>query len=266
MDERHRQIAWVFGGPRSPGSRAVIIELGSGEDDATWMQQTAHAAGAPATVFLRRQGSSARARFFTSARELPFCGHGALGAAAHLMRDGLSSIVLEATGQRPSVSRDGELLVLAHAGGTISELPMPAELLDALGLERTQIIRPLCVGSIGSPKAIVEIDSVRTLTSMAPNFGRLLDWSRKTQINGAYVIVRVDRTHARARSFNPSSGAEEDPATGTAAGALVAVLPDLKADQWLEIRQGPREDDLCELFARRTGAGSTQVAGRVRLD
>ncbi len=87
-----------------------------------------------------------------------------------------------------------------------------------------------------------EVDAVR-----APRTGSVQVWAWADEVAG----------HVRARVFAPDFGVPEDPATGSAAIRLCAVL-----GRALTIEQGPR----CLIEARPLGGGWVELGGRVADD
>jgi PhzF family phenazine biosynthesis protein len=67
---------------------------------------------------------------------------------------------------------------------------------------------------------LVELKDIATLWSLKPNFELI----KKLVPTGIYAFVKINNHFYNARQFNPSTGVNEDPVTGVAAGALGAYL------------------------------------------
>jgi len=112
-------------------------------------------------------------------------------------------------------------------GETITDLRALAQ---ALGIAEDQLepapLRPQAV-STGAKHLLVPVRSLSVLSKLAVDPGRLLEVVHPVGCQGAYVFTRETReatSSAHARAFFPGIGIVEDPATGSAAGPLVALL------------------------------------------
>jgi trans-2,3-dihydro-3-hydroxyanthranilate isomerase len=191
---------------------------------------------------------TARVRIFTPRNEVPFAGHPNVGTAFAIAlladRDGkvLEPTLLfeEGAGIVPvDLIRDAQ----GRVAGSILTAPQPLTLgqkipsalvAECVGLEPAAIItshhEPV-VASVGLPFVIAEVagDAIGRARPNAAAFARA---------SGLFPL-RTDRFHVhlyartagragepdlRARMFAPLSGILEDPATGSANGALVALL------------------------------------------
>lgn len=88
---------------------------------------------------------------------------------------------------------------------------------------------PLGVSSTGLWDLFVPVRSLAVMAKMQPDYGRLAAWNKELEVASTHVYTRetVHRTSTfHARDFSPSLGIPEDPATGTASGALTALLRD----------------------------------------
>lgn len=95
------------------------------------------------------------------------------------------------------------------------------------------------VVSTGVAHLLVGLNTRAAVDSVTVNPPALKEILRQADAEGCYVYTRD--THAYARFFNPTVGIDEDPATGTAAGPLAALLaradPALR-DEEIVIHQG----------------------------
>jgi trans-2,3-dihydro-3-hydroxyanthranilate isomerase len=203
---------------------------------------------------------TARVRIFTPRAEVPFAGHPNVGTGYVIARqDSLELmprdlIFEEAAGLVPihiSVDASGDIITELTAPEPLSRRSIVAvkDLAACLCLEMSdlQSNRAPQVISVGLPFLVAEVRSRDSLHRSKPN---LTAFARVLPLDGAdsiYVFTRGVGTEETspdwsARMFAPFDGIVEDPATGSAAAALVALLasesPSEDADLRLRIEQG----------------------------
>ncbi|HEX6998042.1 MAG TPA: PhzF family phenazine biosynthesis protein [Gammaproteobacteria bacterium] len=227
-------------------------------------------------------GHTARVRIFNRTAEMPFAGHPNVG----------TGYVLATMGR----DRDGVLLFEEQAGlvevraerdasgapvGAEIEAPQPLSLgapvsPDAVaacsGLQNADVLtdmHPPIEASVGNPfviaevlpaalaRAVPQLEACRRTAAELPHLGDRL---------AIYVYAR-DGARLRARMFAPLSGTFEDPATGSAATPLAALLLSLgeATAARYEIVQGVEmgRPSLLRATARRTADGiRASVGGR----
>jgi trans-2,3-dihydro-3-hydroxyanthranilate isomerase len=227
----------VFTETRFAGnSLGVVFDADSIES--AKLQAIAREFGHPETVFVLKPehaGSTARARIFTPAIEMPFAGHPTVGTALALAlkRKAGSNLVLEEKigALQCHVNVAGE----AHgrASFLLPALPRPAgpaagnaSIAAALGLNANDIgfdgHRP-SKWSIGPTFTFVPLRGIEAVRRC-----RIEDaqWDPAFEMNGqsfAFVFSRETENkahHFHARMFAPRAGVREDPATGSAAAAF----------------------------------------------
>lgn len=191
--------------------------------------------------------NTAQVRIFSTKREMPFAGHPNVGTAAvvgwrgRLFGKPIGDTVLfeEIAGTVPvSLERAGGVVVattltapepfLRHQEIPVSEVAACLDLSeDAIRTDRHQPV----VGSVGLPFILVELrdaDAIRRARPAAASFADQLG----VAANGAILCyARVDEREIdiRARMFAPIRNVAEDPATGSACGALMGLLGTLEA-------------------------------------
>ncbi|MCB1968978.1 MAG: PhzF family phenazine biosynthesis protein [Geminicoccaceae bacterium] len=227
---RYRFLTYdVFASERFGGNPLAILPDADGLDTVQ-MQDIAREFNLSETTFVTssERGFGPRVRIFTPRAELPFAGHPTVGTAialADLGRVDDRRVVLEETAGPVEV-------VLDAAGMAEFRAPQPfrlgeqltrADAMLALGLEAGAIVAAPCFAGVGLPFPIIEVSDLEVLASA----------SFRGMANGhplrceAFVFTR--RTDGldvdlRARLFAPGFGVPEDPATGSAAGALAGLL------------------------------------------
>jgi trans-2,3-dihydro-3-hydroxyanthranilate isomerase len=196
------------------GGNHLGVVTAAGGLDAEAMQNVAARLGFSETIFME-QRESAVVRIFTPVAEIPFAGHPLVGAAWMMAQLGVSSrgrilcglgeIEYRAGGDEAEVSVP---LVVAVEDAPVEEAGMA-------GVHATQawwVDLPLRY-------LVAEVSSRETVAGAEPDLERLSTaaWS------GTYVFARAGEL-VKARFFAPALGVPEDPATGSAAVALAAVM------------------------------------------
>jgi trans-2,3-dihydro-3-hydroxyanthranilate isomerase len=232
----------VFTAERFAGNPLAVVLDPDGLDTAA-MQTIAREFGHPETVFVfppAEASHRARLRIFTPGRELPFAGHPTVGTGVLLAKldggEGSRAVVLEegvgpvpctveprADGGRASfkVPREPERI------GTAQDAPKIAR---ALGLAPDEVrLKGFALESwsAGNPFHFVPVRGLDAIGRAQPD---LAAWDAAFGAGGpvgAFLFCRetVDPACAyHARMFAPKSGVPEDPATGSAAAALIGPL------------------------------------------
>lgn len=196
---------------------------------------------------------TARVRIFTRQTEIPFAGHPNVGTAFTLARLakrsgktlGPTLLFEEGAGLVPV-----DLLREAHGrviGATLTtpqpltlDQKIPAAVVAAcVGLDGAAVLtsrhEPV-VASVGLPFLIAEVDP-EAIGQARPDVAAFADAARRFPFaTGRFAIHiyartpgRRDGADLRARMFSPLGGTMEDPATGSAHGALIALLASLEA-------------------------------------
>ena len=120
----------------------------------------------------------------------------------------------------------------------------PVALATALALDPDDLAPDAQVVSTGAEHLMVEVRTRRAVDAAAPDTARLLAVLTAAGGEGCYLFSTEpgeDGARAYARFFNPTVGIVEDPATGTAAGPLAALLVRdgrAQADGVVEVLQG----------------------------
>ncbi|MEM1428884.1 MAG: PhzF family phenazine biosynthesis protein [Pseudomonadota bacterium] len=243
-------IVDVFTRTRFSGNPVAVIH-DAGALDTAQMQSIAREFGFSETTFiLPPEGAAhyARVRIFSPFEELPFAGHPNIGTVFVM-----GAQPTAAHGPLPDVAildeLGGEVRVrpLRDAGQVVgAEIEAPQQLrrlgsvpadraARCLGLaERDISVRRVapCVASVGLPFAFVELRDLDVLATVAPDipaFRAAAEHGPRT-VDGFSICAFVVLTEAggettvRSRVLSPLGHPPEDPATGSASGALAALL------------------------------------------
>ena len=293
-------ICDVFTSDRFGGNQLAVLPEATGLTDRQ-MQQVAREFNFAESTFVLppERGQTRRVRIFTPAREVPFAGHPNVGTAFVLATagllgpiDGSTTVTFEEiAGLVPVVIDRGE------TGGFRCELRVP----ELLSLGRTvpvgQVAEAVCldqadivtrtheptVASVGLPFLMVELRDRAALERARARTDRLEVLAADGVCPDVHLYVRSgDDFDLRARMFAPLDGVPEDPATGSANGALGALLATLDPQasgtfRWriaqgvemgrpsvLEVRAEKRKGAVTEAFVR--GSSVLVSEGQIEVD
>jgi trans-2,3-dihydro-3-hydroxyanthranilate isomerase len=190
-----------------------------------------------------------RLRIFTPTREIPFAGHPIVGTWNALAREGVVPLPEGGTG-RQSIKHEVGIGVLPldieFKNGEPAQVVMTqgrfeilseiddshdqAEIARALGLAREDFDETLPIQNIttGMTFTAVPVRSLADLRSCRVNGSLLAELYTRLGSTGCLAFsretVEIGEARAHARMFAPADNIPEDPATGSACGALGAYL------------------------------------------
>ena len=206
------------------------------------------------TVFVLHAGAGQlevlrRLRIFTPVRELPFAGHPIVGTWNALAREGVVPAPEGGNGWQRIYHevgigvlpvdiefRDGQPIQVVMTQGAfeildeIEDAQEQAEVARALGMAREDLDEslPIQVITTGLPCMAVPVRSLADLRDCRVNAALLADIYTRRGAGGCHAFTRetleVGDSRAHARFFAPADNIPEDPATGSACGALGAYL------------------------------------------
>ena len=226
---------------------AVFPEADGLTDDE--LQQIAREMNLSETVFVLPPADPAavvRIRIFTPTQELPFAGHPVIGAFYLLaqlnllpLKDSVTRLMYECNiGLFPvELHADGgriDRVVMSQPKpeflGPVEETEDLYKVASSLGLAKHVIVDakwPVEVVSTGLPVMIVPVRTLTAVRSIRPDPAAIVDLCGRFGANGIMVFTTVTVEPAatvHTRMFAPAIGIPEDPATGSASGALGAYL------------------------------------------
>jgi trans-2,3-dihydro-3-hydroxyanthranilate isomerase len=220
-----------------------------------------------------QDGADYRNRIYTTHTELPFAGHPSLGTAVAVARarGETAARYVQETGaglQPVDVRLDGpraHASMLQAAVRTGPE-PDPDRIAAALGLATGDLHGSWApqVVSTGVPQLMVAARDDAVLDAARPDAGPLAALLDELGVVCAYLAaVHADDGTALARSFFlGDAGIQEDPATGSAVGPLVAYVAQRAGAAALTVTQGVHIGRPSTLHAS-IGAEGVRVAGDV---
>ncbi|MEW6245904.1 MAG: PhzF family phenazine biosynthesis protein [Nitrospirota bacterium] len=252
MDDEPRTLKFyqadVFTDQPFGGNPVAVIPDVQGLTDRE-LQQIAREMNLSESVFVlppTDQAAVAKIRIFTPTQEIPFAGHPVLGAFYILgklqrlaVREPVTRVLYECNlGLFPVELhvRDGEILRVVMSQpkpqflGQVEGVKDVFDVAKALGLSKNVITEtkwPIQVVSTGLPVLIVPVRTLTAVRSIVPDVSAVSRLCDRYGANGMMVFTTVtvdELATVHTRMFAPPIGVFEDPATGSASGALGAYL------------------------------------------
>jgi trans-2,3-dihydro-3-hydroxyanthranilate isomerase len=216
-------------------------------------------------------GAAARLRYFVPNHEMEMCVHATVAASVLLgVEDGgrVETPLATRTVRRPAADE-----AIVELGAVAVGPRVGAERVAAvLGGGAAAVTGAAVSVSVARPKLLVPLADEATLDALAPDFDSLWALCDELRTTGVYAYTLEARdADVAARQFPVRAGYDEDPATGVAAGALVAWLArERDADQDVRVAQGRAmgRPSVLHATARFDGGGELHVAvgGRAEVD
>ena len=221
------------------GGNVGGLVLNAGGLSTETMQSIAREINASVTGFVIRQdGRDVTVRFFMPAAEIAMCGHVTIGLFSYMIEEGgfdggaftmnapAGKVKVKVAKNRvspPNVLMEVGLPALKALGKYTSELA------DALGLkgEELGVLNPLEIAEAGLNHLFVQMDSLKAVQKLAPDFRKLTDVSNAYGVHTVACFAMETENPENTlyiRDFCPAVGADEVPASGTTNGALTGYL------------------------------------------
>jgi trans-2,3-dihydro-3-hydroxyanthranilate isomerase len=242
----------VFTDRRFGGNPLAVFTDAEGMSDSD-MQALAAEFNLSETTFVlppADPANTARVRIFSRKAEMPFAGHPNVGTGwvlAGLGRAKGGAMRFEEIAGLVEVQADSNQVTIAAPQPLTLGSEMPVDLLaGCMGIDAADVVttnhRPLSA-SVGNSFVIAEVTGA-ALTKAVPDIARFRPAAATYTAMGPnrlpLYLYAHDGGRLRARMFSPLSGTVEDPATGSAATPLAALLLSLgkRAEGRYEIVQG----------------------------
>jgi trans-2,3-dihydro-3-hydroxyanthranilate isomerase len=218
-----RALHWVdvFTDRPFAGNPLGVVPDADGLDDER-MQTLAAELGLSETVFVF--GGASELRIFTPRVELPLAGHPVVGAAlvlswlGRIPSDG-SHVFRTGVGDTPVSVSGGAATMTQSAFDPGIELDT-REMAALLRVSSDEVMRtPRACSTINTLQALVEVRDRPMLAAIDPDLRAIAEFSAAMGV-GAWC---EDGGELALRFFAPADGIDEDPATGSLAGALGAL-------------------------------------------
>ncbi len=247
------------------GNPVAVVPEAMGLTDQE-LQQIAREMNLSETVFVFPSADPSavvKLRIFTPTQEIPFAGHPVIGTFFVLAKLGRLSCAKEhtrllyecnlGTFSVEIASREGEILRVVMSQpkpqflGVVEDVKDLFDVAGSLGLSKALITEtkfPVVLASTGLPIMIVPVRTLTAVRSITPNVTAINDLCERHGVKGLMVfttmtVKEVSAVHTR--MFAPPIGVLEDPATGSASGALGAYLV-----QYGVVEVGPTTEILAE--------------------
>jgi trans-2,3-dihydro-3-hydroxyanthranilate isomerase len=219
------------------GNALAVVHDADGIDDATMLAFAAET-GLSETTFVQSpeaEDADYRNRIWMTTREIPFAGHPSLGTAVAVARvRGDSAVRYVQQTQAGLQPIDVQLSGRAGRAAMLQEPPVfgpeldAARVLGAIGLDASDAVPglPVQVVSTGAWQIIAPV-TPEALGRCSPDPAALAELIREHDALTVYVVGGEPQDGAvRTRAFMYGVGdiAQEDPATGSAAGPLIAYM------------------------------------------
>jgi len=272
----------VFTTQRFGGNQLAVFPDARGLSDAQ-MQALANEFNLSETTFVLPPDDpahTARVRIFNRTSEMPFAGHPNVGTGYVLAQQGRAKngvLLFEEIAGLVEIKIDHDAAGTATGATIAAPQPLslgprlPVETIAACaGIETSDVIvsgHDPVQASVGNTFVIAEVsgDALTRATPDISQFRRgLAAWPALNGRLSLYLYAH-DGARIRARMFAPLAGTYEDPATGSAATPLTALLLSLtqKADVSYDIVQGVEmgRPSLLRTTARRASDGIRATVG-----
>lgn len=232
----------VFTDRRFGGNPLAVFPDARGMSDAD-MQALAAEFNLSETTFVLPPddpANTARVRIFNRRSEMPFAGHPNVGTGWVLARQGRATngmLRFEEIAGLVEIEAGADVVTIAAPQPLSLGPEMPPDLLaGCVGLAARDVVttahRPLSA-SVGNSFVIAEVTG-EALTRATPDIGRFREAAKTYTAMGPnrlpLYLYAHDGARLRSRMFSPLSGTIEDPATGSAATPLAALLLSLTPD------------------------------------
>lgn len=221
------------------------------------------------TVYLLDGGR--RLGIFTPAGEIPFAGHPIVGAALELARTGLApqegSIVFETgAGPIPVDLADG-VATMTQPEPRFGPVMEPTEVARLLGVDAATLTGEARIASTGVEAIFAQLADREALAGVRPDLAAI---ERREDVLGVVGWCESGAGEVTQRFFAPRAAVDEDPGTGSAAGALGALRVFQGADPGpVLVRQGAEMGRGAEIRVEVGGArgapGRPRVGGRAAV-
>lgn len=230
------------------GGNPLAVVFGAEDLSTEQLQAVAREFNYSETTFVlppEDPANTARVRIFSTKREMPFAGHPNVGTAAVVGSRG--ELFGKTLGDEVRFEELAGIVpvVLAREGGRVRTTTLTApeafsmhqeipagEVAACLGLpvEAVEATRHApVVGSVGLPFILAELSDAEAIRQAAPIRECFADQPAVAEVGAVlcYAHCVEDTVDIRARMFAPIRNVAEDPATGSACGALMGLLGSL---------------------------------------
>jgi PhzF family phenazine biosynthesis protein len=241
METRRALLVDAFASEPLAGNVAGLVPDAEGLDDEQ-MRAIARELNASETAFLSPSGEAdRRLPYFTPTGEIDLCGHATVAAHAWLAEEGRleeGTHTLETNAGVLDIELDGGIVWMHQDVADVTRIDAGYDrMAAALGVDSATLADigadlPLATASTGLGFLVVPVNFLAALSGADPDFGAIEALTDEFDVAGLYAFtfdaLEGDST-LHGRMFAPGIGVDEDPVTGTAAGAVGAYLREVGA-------------------------------------
>ena len=240
------------------GNPAAVISLESWLPDQV-LQDIATENNLSETAYFHGSNGRYDLRWFTPVSEVALCGHATL-ASGWVLRNELGetapTIRFMTKSGELRVSGENDTFTLDFPLQIASECPPPAGLLEALGIEKAEVL--------SAEDFLVVVKDEETVRNLAPDFTMM----KKLPLRGVMVTAPGNDVDFVSRWFGPKVGVNEDPVTGSAHTTLAPYWADRLGKKVLQALQVSARSGklLCEIDNDRvyiTGSAVKYMEGKI---
>ena len=241
IDTRHALLIDAFTAEPLSGNPAGLVPDAEGLTTEA-MAAIARELNASETAFLSpSETADRRIRYFTPTGEIDLCGHATIAAGAWLADTGEiddGEHTFETNVDPVEIAIDDGAVWMEGEVSEVSQIDLDYDrVAAALGADPATLADigadlPLATASTGLDYLVVPMNFLEALSGLEPDFGALEALTAELDVTGVYAFTfdTLDAdTTLHGRMFAPGVGVDEDPATGTASGAVGAYLRAVEA-------------------------------------
>jgi len=243
--ERKMWVVDAFTSTPFQGNPAGVILDAEGLT-ASQMQAIANEIHASETAFVFPSDETTKYdfhfRYFTPSAEVDLCGHATIATVCSLLRS--NRIVLDMSGEgscriltnvgvlpiRFGRQNGIEWAEMGQATPQFRDFKVNKVMISQLlGLKEVDIddSLPCGISYTGLWDVFVPLKNLDSMKRIKPNLSGIQSWNEAIGVVSTHVYSQItveQENHYHTRDFSPVVGIPEDPATGTATGALLALL------------------------------------------
>ena len=243
METRRALLVDAFTSEPLTGNAAGVVPDADGLTDEQ-MRAIARELNASETAFLlpgRDRDADRRIRFFTPTGEIDLCGHATVAAHAWLAEEGHltgGTHALETSVGVLEVELDDGIVWMTQDVADVTTVDLEYDrIASALGIDPATLADigadlPVATADTGLGFLVVPVNFLTALSGADPDSDAIAALTEEFDVTGLYAFtfdaLGGDST-LHGRMFAPAAGIDEDPVTGTAAGAVGAYLRDVEA-------------------------------------
>ena len=263
------------------GGNPLAVFLRGEDFKESQLQQVAREMNLSETTFIfpsSHADAEFNVRIFTPNKEIPFAGHPTLGTAFVLRHSNLTPSTQKKIRLNyksglihVKLEEDGKIFMTQPPGKILETISNVADVAQALGLNVNNIASdlPIQIVSTGFPALLVPINSLRSIQRIDLNLSLLKVLLEESKVDMIYPFTLQtceEKNSVHARGFAPFIGINEDPATGSVAGALGYYLFEKNSEEKeITIEQGYEMMRPGKIFVKIDKSTTIQVGGNTKL-